>query len=71
MPVGHIWKFDLELNVNLDFGEKSNFSNNQIEPVMLKFLATTQNTRKIEQMIRMRIAGKLLKNTRVKFFSQF
>ena len=60
-------KFDLELNVNLDFGEKSNFSKFRIEPAMLKFLATTENTRKIEEKIRVRIAGKSLKNLIVKF----
>ena len=33
---------------------------------MLKFLATTENARKIDQKIRVRIAGKLLKSARVK-----
>ena len=47
MPVGHIWKFDLEKTFSLDFGVKCNFSKNQIEHVMLNFLATTENTRKI------------------------
>ena len=45
MPVGHIWKFDLEKAFNLDFGVKCNVSKIRIEHVMLKFLATTQNTR--------------------------
>ena len=33
---------------------------------MLKFFVTTKNKRKINQKIRVIIAGKLLKNTRVK-----
>ena len=45
VPVGHIWKFDLEQYEQRIFGVKCNFSKNRIEPVMLKFLATTENLR--------------------------
>ena len=45
MPVGHIWKFDLEEYELRSFGMKFNFSKIRIEPVMLKFLATTENMR--------------------------
>ena len=43
MPVGHIWKFDLEEYEIRGFGMKFNFSKIRIEPVMLNFLATTEN----------------------------
>ena len=45
MPVGHIWKFDLEKYEKRNFGVKCNFSKIRIEPVMLNFLATTENLR--------------------------
>ena len=45
MPVGHIWKFDLEEYDLRSFGMKFNFSKIRIEPVMLNFLATTENIR--------------------------
>ena len=45
MPVGHIWKFDLEEHELRNFGRKFNFSKIRIEPVMLKFLAKTENLR--------------------------
>ena len=47
MPVGHFWKFDLEENELRNFGVKRNFSKIRIGHVMLKFLATTENIRKI------------------------
>ena len=47
MPVGLIWKFDLEKTFSLDLGLKGNFSKNRIDFVMLKFLATTEKTTKI------------------------
>ena len=46
MPVGHIWKFDLEEYEIRSFGMKFNFSKIRIEPVMLNFFATTENIRK-------------------------
>ena len=46
MPVGHIWKFDLEEYELRNFGRKFNFSKTRIEPVMLNFLAKTENLRK-------------------------
>ena len=45
MPVGHIWKFDLEEYGQRNFGVKCNFSKIRIEPVMLNFLAKTENLR--------------------------
>ena len=47
VPVGHISKIDLEKTFSLDFGVKCNFKKIRIEHVMLKFLATTENTKKI------------------------
>ena len=47
MPVGYIWRFDLEQRKRHDFGVKRNSSKIRIEHVMLKFLATTENIRKI------------------------
>ena len=47
VPVGHIWKFDLEKTFSLGFGMKGNFSKIRTEHTMLKFLATTEKTRKI------------------------
>ena len=43
MPVGHIWKFDLEENKLRNFGMKFKFSKTRIELVMLNFLAKTKN----------------------------
>ena len=45
MPVGHIWKFDLEQYEQRNFGVKWKFSKIRNEPVMLKFLTTTENIR--------------------------
>ena len=45
VPVGHIWKSDLEQYEQRNFGVKWNFSKIRIEPVMLNFLATTENLR--------------------------
>ena len=49
VPVGHIWKFDLEEHETHGFEMKFNFSKIRMEPVMLSFLATTEN---IEYKIR-------------------
>ena len=46
VPVGHIWKFDLEEYEIRGFGMKFNFSKIRIEPVMLSFLVTTENIKK-------------------------
>ena len=46
MPVRHIWKFDLEEDELRNFGRKFSFSKIRIEPVMLNFLAKTENLRK-------------------------
>ena len=45
-PVGHIWKFDLEEHEIRNFGRKFNFSKFRMEPVMLNFLAKTENPKK-------------------------
>ena len=48
MPVGHIWKFDLEEYELRNFGMKFNFSKIRIEPVLPNFIAKTEilrNTR--------------------------
>ena len=63
LPVGHIWKFDLEKTFGLDFGLKCNFSKKtRIEHVMLKFLATIENTRKIKSEDLNQKPGKVNKN---------
>ena len=51
MPVGHIWKFDLEKTFGLDFEVICNFSKIPIELVMLKVLATTEDIRKIRSEV--------------------
>ena len=45
VPVGHIWKFDLEEYEIRGFGMKFNFSKIRIEPFMLCFLASTENNK--------------------------
>ena len=67
MPVGHIWKFDLEEYELRNFGMKFNFSKIRIEPVMLNFLAKTENLRnaRSEQPIYNR--GKVLEKSSGKF----
>ena len=64
MPVGHIWKFDLEKTFSLDFGAKCNLSEFRTEHVMLKFLATTENSRKIRSEELNYNRGKKVKNKR-------
>ena len=58
MPVGNIWKFDLEKTFSLDFAVKCNFSKIRFEHVILNFIATTENMRKKDQKTRTTIAGK-------------
>ena len=64
MPVGHIWKFDLEKTFSLNFEVKSNFSKIRIEHVMLKFLATTEKIRKTRSEGSNYNRGKSVKNSR-------
>ena len=45
VPVGHTWKLDLDEYKLRNFGMKINFSKIRIEPVMLNFLAKTENLR--------------------------
>ena len=63
VPVGHTWKFDLEKTFSLDFGVKCNFSKTRIEHAMLKFLATTENIRKIGSEYSNYNRGKVVKNS--------
>ena len=67
VPVGHTWKFDLEKTLSLDFRVKSNFSKIRFEHVMPKFLATTENTRKIGSEESNYKRGKVVKNSSGKF----
>ena len=46
VPVGHIWKFDLEKTRTLNFGVKFDFSKIRMEPVMHDFLAITENRKR-------------------------
>ena len=66
LPVGHIWKFDLEQYEQFNFGVKWNFSKNRIEPVMLNFLATTENLRNTRSEQPNYKRGKLIKKSRHK-----
>ena len=43
VPVGQIWKFDLEEHEIRGFGMKLHFFKFRMESVMLSFLATTEN----------------------------
>ena len=63
MPVGHIWKFDLEQRKRYDFGVKWKFSKIRIEHVILKFLATTENIRKKKSEESNYNRGKVVKNS--------
>ena len=63
MPVGHIWKFDLENMFILDVGVKCNISKIRIEHVMPKFRATTENIRKIRTEDSNFNRGKSVKNS--------
>ena len=58
VPVGHIWKFDLEQYEQRNFGVKWNFSKIRIEPVMLNFLAQLKISEIQDQNNRTTIAGK-------------
>ena len=72
VPVGHIWKFDLEEYGQRNFGVKCNFSKIRIEPVMLNFLAKTENLRKTRpKNDRIIIAGKWSNLAAGNCYSQF
>ena len=70
VPGGHIWKFDLEKTFSLDFEMKCNFSKIRIEHIMLKFLATTENTRKIRSEDSNYNRGKVVQIAAGKCYSQ-
>ena len=63
VSVSNILKFDLEKTFSHDFGVKCNFSKNRIEHVMLKFLATTKNFRKLRSEDSNYNRGKVVKNS--------
>ena len=71
LSVGHIWKFDLEEYELRNFEKNFNFSKIRIEPVMLNFLAKTENlrNRRSEHLIYNR--GKVLEKTAGNCYSQF
>ena len=71
VPVGHIWKFDLEHYEQRDFGVKWNFSKIRIEHVMLNFLATTENLRNIRSEQSNYNRGKVVKKAAGNCYSQF
>ena len=71
MPVGHIWKFDLEQRKKHGFGVKWNFSKTRIEHVMLKFLATTEKIRKKISEESNYNRGKVVEKGAGKCYSQF
>ena len=71
MPVGHIWKFDLEQRKRHDFGVKWNLSKIRIEHVMLRFLATTEKIRKIRSEESNYNRGKVVKNSSGKMLFAF
>ena len=70
-PVGYIWKFDLELYEQRNFGVKWNFSKIRIEPVMLNFLATTENLRNTRREQSYYNRGKVVKKAAGNSYSQF
>ena len=70
VPVGHIWKFDLEEHDIRGFGMKLNFSKIRIEPVMLSFLATTEKIKKKSERPSGN-SGKVTEKTAGNCYSQF
>ena len=60
VPVGHIWKFDVEKHEIRNFGRKFNFSKFRMGPVMLNFLAKTENLRNRRSERPMYNRGKVL-----------
>ena len=71
MPVGHIWKFDLEEHEIRGFGMKFNLSKIQMEPVMLSFLATTENIKYKIRTTEFQLRESCQINTVVNCYSQF
>ena len=63
MPVGHIWKFDVQKTFSPDFGVKCNFSKIRTEHVNVMFLATTENIRKIKSEESNYNRGEVVKNS--------
>ena len=69
VPVGHIWKFDLEKHEQRNFGVKKSFSKIRIEPVMLNFCATTENFRNARSKPPNYNRGKVVKKTAANCYS--
>ena len=61
VPVGHIWKFDLEEYGQRNFEVKFNFFKIQFEPFMLIFLAKTENLRNTRSERPNKKRGKVVK----------
>ena len=71
VPVGHIWKFDLEECKIRGFGMKFNFSKIRIVPVMLSFLAKTENIKKKIRITDLQLREHCQINTVGNCYSQF
>ena len=71
MPVGQIWKFDLEQYEQHDFGVKWKISKIQKEYVMLNFLGTTENLRNTRPEQSNYDRGKVAKLAAGNCYSQF
>ena len=71
MPVGHMWKFDLEEYALRNFGRKINCSKIRIEPVMLHFPAKTENLRNRRSERPIYNRGKVLEKAAGNCYSQF
>ena len=61
MPVGHIWKFDLEEYELRNFGVKCNFSKFEVDMSCSSFSRQLEISEKQDQNNRFIIAGKYLK----------
>ena len=71
MPVGHIWKFDLEEYELRNFGRKFNFSKFRIEPSCSTFSRKLKISEIEDQNDQFTIAGKYLNKTAGNCYSQF
>ena len=71
VPVDHIWKFDLEEHKIRGFGMKFSFSKIRMEPVMLSFLATTENIKNIIRRTELQLRESCQINTVGNCYSQF
>ena len=70
VPVGHIWKFDLEEYEIRSFVMKFNFSKIRIEPVMLNFSRQLKTSEKKSEKPNCN-CGKVADKTAGNYYSQF